>query len=251
MKQVQRYGWIRDSFDQRDRTLGVAQRVALPLSADLRSKCPPVYDQETLGSCTANAIAAAVDFERAAQGEPFMHPSRLFIYYNERAMEGTIIADSGAEIRDGIKSVFAQGVCPESEWPYDVSKFSEKPLLPCYADALKSKALQYSRVTQNAYYVRHCLGILQKPVLFGFAVYESFESEAVAQSGIVPLPGPAEAPIGGHAVMAVGYVDATRRFLVRNSWGSGWGQAGYFEMPYDYLLDPNRANDFWVILKEQ
>ena len=85
------------------------------------------------------------------------------------------------------------------------------------------------------------------PFVFGFAVYESFESKEVAQSGVVPMPKPGERVLGGHAVMAVGYDDEQRNFIVRNSWGSGWGQDGYFLMPYHYLHDPNLASDFWTV----
>jgi C1A family cysteine protease len=85
------------------------------------------------------------------------------------------------------------------------------------------------------------------PFVFGFTVYSSFEGAKVAQSGIVPMPGSAEKPIGGHAVLAVGYDDDTREFLVRNSWGPGWGIKGYFKMPYAYLTAPKLATDFWTI----
>lgn len=224
----------------------------LPPSFDLRTLgfLPSVYDQGNLGSCTANAIAAAVDFERRAQGESLMWPSRLFIYYNERVIEDTVAQDAGAEIRNGIKSIVSQGVCPETEWPYLESRFPIQPSINCYADALKAKTLQYSRVTQMEYFIKHCLSMLKKPVVFGFSVFEAFESDEVEKSGIVPLPGKDDAPIGGHAVMAVGYDDSVRRVLCRNSWGSTWGQQGYFWLPYEYILNPALADDFWVIQVE-
>lgn len=252
---IQGFGWNRDIPDHRDKYLQTATaRVALPPLMDLRTTgfLPPVYDQGDLGSCTANAIAAAVDFERKKQGEPFITPSRLFIYYNERDIEGDPSQDAGAQIRDGIKSVASQGVCPETEWPYSdqSTKFALKPPPACYTDALKFKALTYSRVTQVDYFLKHCIAILGRPVVFGFSVFSSFESDAVAASGIVPMPGSDDAPVGGHAVLAVGYNDATKMFIVRNSWGSGWGQSGYFNLPYAYLLDPSMASDFWVIETE-
>src|SRR5579863_29559 len=163
---VKRYGWRRDHLDPRDHMLTVTKRVPLPSSCDLRKSgfLPPVYDQLDLGSCTANAIAAAVDFERKKQTESFLTPSRLFIYYNERVIEGEPDQDAGAELRDGIKTVASQGACPEPEWPYDESQFATKPPDNCYTDALKFKALQYSRVTQSSYFPRHCLAILGRPV---------------------------------------------------------------------------------------
>jgi C1A family cysteine protease len=249
---IKRYGWRRDHLDPRDQMLTVSKRVPLPAAADLRTSgfLPPVYDQQDLGSCTANAVAAAVDFERKKQAEQFMTPSRLFIYYNERVMEGEADRDAGAELRDGIKTVAAQGACPESEWPYDESQFATPPPAKCYADALKFTALEYSRVTQDTYFPRHCLAILGRPIVFGISAFDSLESDQAAATGMVPMPGPDDAPIGGHAICLVGYDDSKRLFTFRNSWGGGWGAAGYGYLPYAYVLDPNLAGDFWVVLSE-
>jgi C1A family cysteine protease len=241
-----RYGWIPDLPDQRDHRFNRAALgltvAALPPSVDLRPQCPPVYDQGQLGSCTANAISAALEFERAKQGLAAFMPSRLFIYYNERAMEGTIPSDSGAQIRDGIKSVGSQGDCPETEWPYDPSQFATMPPPSCYADGVKYKAVTYAAVAQDLNDLKGCLAA-GYPFVFGFTVYQSFES----QTGVVPMPGWFESTVGGHAVMAVGYDDSQQRFIVRNSWGEGWGLGGYFTQPYDYLTDPKLASDFWTI----
>jgi C1A family cysteine protease len=179
------------------------------------------------------------------QAKVFM-PSRLFIYYNERAMEGTVNEDSGAQIRDGIKSVAKQGDCPEDLWPYDITKFAVKPPQQCYQQALKFKAVLYQRLSQISNQLKGCLAS-GYPFVFGFTVYESFESQQVAQTGHAPMPAPTEASIGGHAVIAVGYDDSQNWFIVRNSWGVGWGMKGYFTLPYAYLIDPNLASDFWII----
>ncbi len=250
IRKIQRYGWRPDLPDFRDRKLTVDKPVPLPPAIDLSAGMPPVYDQGNLGSCTANAIAAAVDFERALQKEPFVTPSRLFIYYNERVIEGDPAQDNGAEIRDGIKSVADLGICPEKEWPYTENQFAVQPFLQCYTDALTMKALVYSRLIANANSLRHCLAILKRPFVFGFTVYESFESNVVAATGIVPMPQPTEQSVGGHAVLACGYDDARGMFKVRNSWGSSWGLAGYFWIPYAYLTNSALADDFWVIMQE-
>jgi C1A family cysteine protease len=226
---------------------------ALPPRLDLRKKCPPIYDQGQLGSCTGNAIAAAVQFSRRKQAKkPDFVPSRLFIYYNERKIEGTVSQDSGAQIRDGIKSVATQGVCPEPSWPYDPRPYPPNPVLTvepsasCYTEALKYKVIAYQRIVRALTQMKGCLAS-GNPFVFGFTVYESFESARVAKTGVVPMPGPSEPVIGGHAVVAVGYDDSNRQFIVRNSWGTTWGLKGYFKMPYAYLLDGGLADDFWTI----
>jgi C1A family cysteine protease len=254
------YGWRPDLPDHRDFVFAVSPAIAaaLPAKVDLRPACPPVYDQGQLGSCTANAIAAAVEFDQKKQSLPEFTPSRLFIYYNERILESSSPSvDSGAAIRDGIKSVASQGVCKEVSWPYDATntdpapcptcKFAQKPSPNCYKEALQYKVKAYQRL--NSAVVDTLKGCLAGgfPFVFGFTVYQSFESQQVAKTGIVPMPGPQEKTMGGHAVMAAGYDDSTQQFIVRNSWGTGWGIQGYFMMPYDYLTNTNLSDDFWAI----
>lgn len=245
--QIGRYGWIPDLPDARDRMYSAPRRTALPKSVDLRAHCPPVYDQGDLGSCTANAIAGAIEFDQRKEelAKPFT-PSRLFIYYNERSLEGTVATDSGAMIRDGIKSVASQGVCPEPMWPYVDGQFAIQPPGPCYKAAKLHPAVSYSRLEQVPGQLKACLAS-GYPFVFGFTVYEGFEDEAVAHTGVASMPEAGETVLGGHAVMAAGYDDAHGRFLVRNSWGSGWGMGGYFTIPYAYLTDENLASDFWTI----
>lgn len=243
------YGWIPDLPDQRDLLFAAAPAPAgqLPPRTDLRSVCPPVYDQGQLGSCTANAIAGALQFDEMKQAEPDATSlSQLFIYYNEREMEGTIGTDSGAMIRDGIKSVNRLGACPETDWPYVISRFADRPPAGCYTDAADHRALRYQRIPHDLDQMRACLAA-GYPFVFGFSVYESFESTSVADTGVAQLPAPDERVIGGHAVLAVGYDDSQARFLVRNSWGSGWGMAGYFTMPYHYLSARKLSSDFWTV----
>lgn len=246
---TKRYGWIHDIPDRRDH-LYAAPRAALaelPPKVDLRQNCPPVYDQGDLGSCTANGIAGAIQYDRMKQKlNPNFIPSRLFIYYNERVIEHTVNSDSGAQVRDGIKVVAKEGDCPETEWPYDITKFADKPSAKCFKDALKYKAVQYQRVVQNLNQMKGCLAS-GYPFVYGFTVYESFESQAVANTGIVPMPASSEAVVGGHCVLAVGYDDSEQRFIARNSWGSTWGMQGYFTVPYAYLSDSSLSSDFWTI----
>ncbi|MGC2518364.1 MAG: C1 family peptidase [Burkholderiales bacterium] len=249
-QKIKRYGWVADIPDHRDHVYAapVIFLMKLPPKVDLRRKCPKgVYDQGQLGSCTGNAIAAAVQFERLKQKlKPDFVPSRLFIYYNERMIEGTVNSDSGAQIRDGIKSVAKAGDCPESMWPYIVAKFADKPSPACYKRAVSYKAVQYQRVARSLNQMKGCL-FSGYPFVFGFSVYDSFESDAVAGSGVAPMPRAGEKLLGGHAVLAVGYDDTQQRFIVRNSWGTKWGMGGYFTMPYAYFTDSNLSDDFWTI----
>jgi C1A family cysteine protease len=247
-RKTERFGWVPDLPDQRDHMFAapMAQLGPLPAATDLRAKCPPVYDQGQLSSCTANAISAAVQFDRMKQKLPIFTPSRLFIYFNERVMEGTVKSDSGAQIRDGIKSVAKQGVCPEPEWPYVASKFDQKPSAKAYKDAVLDRAVSYQRLVQVLPQLKGCLAS-GYPFVFGFSVYASFESPAVAKSGHAALPASGEQVVGGHAVMAVGYDDAHQWFVVRNSWGPGWGLKGYFMLPYAYVTQASLSSDFWTI----
>ena len=198
-------------------------------------------------NCTANAIAGAIEFDQMKQNlSPVFVPSRLFIYYNERVIEGTVNTDSGAQLRDGMKSAGTQGVCPEDMWPYNIANFEVQPTDDCYQAALQHKAILYQRVTRNLDQMKGCLAS-GYPFVFGFTVYESFESKQVAQSGHAPMPQPGEQTLGGHAVLAVGYDDANQWFIARNSWGTGWGMQGYFTLPYAYLASRSLSSDFWTV----
>jgi C1A family cysteine protease len=160
-------------------------------------------------------------------------------------MEGTVGEDAGAAIRDGVKSLVKLGVCPEKQWPYNIARFTAKPPNACYKEAAKRQITSYHRIV-TLQQMKQCLAE-GYPFVFGFTVYEGFESAAVAKTGKLQLPKLSEKNLGGHAVCAVGYDDATKRFLVRNSWGTDWGINGYFTMPYDYASNNNLADDFWTI----
>jgi C1A family cysteine protease len=242
-----RFGWRPDLPDYRDFSYAAPGPLLarLPSKVDLRSGCPPVYDQGNLNSCTANAIAGALQFDRMKQGlTPNFIPSRLFIYYNERALENDVDSDAGAYTRDGIKSVAEVGDCSEDEWPYDESKVFTKPSQNCYDDALNYKAISYSRINHALGQMKGCLAE-GYPFVFGISIYRNFPMQT--KTGAIPMPGNSEGTNEGHAMLAIGYDDSKSVFFIRNSWNTTWGMKGYGTIPYGYLTDPNLSDDFWTI----
>lgn len=253
-------GWRPDPPDPRDHVFSAPGGVieALPEYVDLTPDFAP-YSQGRIGSCTANALAAAVQFDREKAGllPPFI-PSRLFIYYNERDVEGSVASDSGAYLRDGIKTLAALGVCPEESWPYDdtPAPYEGGPFQPdsppaarpserAYADAAPFLISSYQRLNQSLSQLQGCLAS-GRPFVFGFTVFSGWYNQR-PHDPIIRLPGGADRSVGGHAVLCVGYDNARGMFKIRNSWGSDEGDHGYFYMPYAYLTSRNLASDFWVI----
>lgn len=264
------YNWQRDIPDFRDfhyesLTLSVSGGHPLPKKVDLRAQCSPVVNQGDIGSCTGNSLAGHIEFlelkeikanlpldqaPEEFERNKFASVSRLFIYYNERVIENTVNEDAGAQIRDGIKALASVGFCREAVWEYHENLVFQKPTDVAFAEASKHKISKYMRLTTlNG--LKHCLAN-GYPFAFGFAVYESFESDQVAQDGLVPFPGPEESMIGGHAVLAVGYDDEKEVhgekgcFIVRNSWGPDWGDKGYFYLPYSFFIR-HLCDDYWSI----
>jgi len=254
------YGWVADLPDIRDYAFAPRRATRVPRHVDLRvsAAMPNVWNQGNYGSCTAHAVGAALAFAHnkaniAANGEAFERmlsgfmPSRFFIYRGERVIDGDVAQDNGAQIRDGMKVISKQGAPDEKLYPYDAKHFNLAPSKSVLANAAKHKATKYQRIDN-----RTCTGTLAalatgSPVAFGFTVYTSFESDAVAASGVVPMPLPDEQVLGGHAVLAVGYDARAKYLIVRNSWGSAWGDKGYFTMPFDYAFNPSLADDFWTV----
>lgn len=249
MALVRGLGWRRDLPDVRDFHFSLYVK-APPARADLTPQCPPIYDQGTLGSCTANAVASCLQFTERELGFNAVTPSRHFLYFNTRLIMGTVDYDSGASIRDSIKSPARYGYPNESDCPYTVRYFARRPVQQAYKLGAP-RALNtawYGRVPQTDLALKSAVS-QNNPVTFGFTVYESFLTAAVSRSGVCPMPTKTEEMAGGHAVVLVGYDDERKAFLVRNSWGTSWGLNGYFWMPYEYVLNTHLAADFWTILK--
>ncbi|KLU66877.1 papain family cysteine protease [Desulfosporosinus acididurans] len=241
------YKLKQDKADERDKLFytSLYKQMPLPHVVDLRSGCSPVVDQGELGSCTANAIASGLREYLELRSGKLTPLSRLWLYWGERKLEGTVADDSGASIRDGMKVLHKFGCSPESDWPYDITKFKETPPIISFIDALHFRISEYHRV-QNLSDLKSALA-KGYPVVIGIKIYESFESQAVAENGIVPLPQKDEQYLGGHAVLAVGYRDDNDNsgiVICRNSWGENWGANGYFFLPYGYFAE--NVLDMWT-----
>lgn len=215
--------------------------VKLPLKVDLRNKCQPIIDQGNLGSCTACALVAIVGYDKK-----LLFGSRLFLYYNERMLDGTIPDDTGAYLSDGIKSLQMHGLCQESSWPYDINQFAIKPPDSCYEEALNNQALSVENINNTLSAMKTSLAN-NEPFVVGIAVYSSFVTSKVAKTGVVPMPTRRDTLLGGHAIVCVGYDDIKKVWIMRNSWGTGWGDKGYFYLPYNYLTNNSLSSDLWII----
>ncbi len=219
--------------------------VALPSAVDLRPNCPEVYDQGSLGSCTAHALVGGVAFltrrqqiEGVPTGDPG-RPSRLGLYYDERNIEGTISDDAGAVLSDGVHVLATRGWRLEKDWPYDVARFADSPA----GDYLTQRLTGWVPLPHDVDLIREDLAE-GYPVVFGTAVFQQIQETA---TGDIDLPVSGDVSIGGHAMLIVGYDDATQRFRVRNSWGSGWGDRGYGTIPYAYIADAMLTDEIYAV----
>lgn len=247
------YGWKPSLPDARDYKLRFPreQTLDLPDEVDLRTTklLPSIWDQGQLGSCVPHGIGAAYSYDLAKQGQgDDFNPSRLFIYFNGRTLENTVSYDSGLTITDGAKALNKWGAPPDEDWPYDISQFTTTPPAQAFADGLNRQSVKYARVSQTVSEMQACLAA-GFPIVIGFTVYESFESNEVAQTGDVPMPGKNEGVLGGHCVVVVGYTTRAGQpvWICRNSWGEDWGDGGHFYFPQAYLLDSDLSDDFWVV----
>lgn len=225
-----------------DTTNNFGAVVQIPASIDLRTSMPPIRDQGNLGSCTAFALDGHYCYltNRSFTGSP------LYLYYNERKQDGTIRIDAGSTITSGIRALKTTGLCKEQTWPYIIGNFTQLPTTGAYAEGALHRVITATAMTTNLQTLKTMVAS-GKVITFGFLVYSSFVSSTVARTGIVPIPKRGEQLLGGHAVTIVGYNDAKQWFIVRNSWGSAWGDKGYFYMPYGYVSNTRYSWDFWSI----
>lgn len=239
---------------------------ALPASVDLRPWCSPMEDQKTIGSCTAHAGVGLVEyFERRAFGK-HIDASRLFLYKVTRNLLKWT-GDTGAFLRSTMYALTLFGVPPEEYYPYNIADYDKEPSAFCYAFAQSYQAISYYRLdppgtARDALLARIKTDLSKGlPSMFGFTVYSSISQGNT--TGKIPYPTRGERVLGGHAIDAVGYDDnlkikntnpggleTTGALLIRNSWGTGWGSAGYGWLPYKYVLD-GLATDWWSLIKSE
>jgi C1A family cysteine protease len=246
------FGWVRDLPDHRDlqyanhrmameAPLGLSPHV--DLTPDFQGVEP--YNQGDLKACAPNAIAAAFQFDQLKQQQPSWIPSRLFIYYNARVLNGTVPSDSGVQMRECMKVLISLGVPDETLWPYDQSVFATEPSQSAFEEAKENEVTSYFRLDNSDIgQLKTCLDA-GFPFAFGIMLYSSYLSTGA--DGVIPMPGFGETPMGGHALLAVGFDDGNGTFKVRNSFGVGWGNQGYGYVPYQYVVNANLCSDFWTI----
>lgn len=253
-----KYGWGRNRLpSRRFPQLKLTNYPPLAASYSLipTGFLPPIWDQATTSGCTGHGSTRGIAYARAKQKLPYVDLSRIFTYWNARVAEGDPTQDDGASVGDVIAASLKFGDCPYAEYPTTDAMVVTPPTQQAFKDAIQHKALTVSAVSGSdqaglAYHFKHCISVLLSPVVLGFTVYESFESDEVAKTGIVPMPGPNEQVVGGHCVVATAYDDTSQMITCDNSWNTDWGIGGRFKIPYAYLFDPNMADDFHTILTE-
>ena len=218
----------------------------LPSRVDLRQHMSAVEDQGEVGSCTANAMAGAYEYLAKRTLGDSGDVSRLFVYYNARALEAEHNEDRGTSLRNCIQVLRVMGTCAEEIWPYDPEMLNERPSSEAYEDAARFLIEDAQRINIDLDAMKHCLAE-GYPFAFGLVLFESFMK---SRQGRIPMPDiENEQFLGGHAMLCVGYSDQSQVFVARNSWGSDWGDKGYCYIPYDYIANPQYCADCWTIRK--
>ena len=229
--------------------------VDLPTTVDLISQCSPIRNQKKLGSCTSFAGSGLVEFLLKKSGKPIVERSELFLYYNERKIEGSLgQEDPGANMDTIIKATHDYGSCPGDLWSYDdyLTKYRQEPTSVCYESAKQVEDLDdfnHTIIDQDLVTMKTVLA-QEQPFVIGVGVYQSFQTAETKRTGTIPMPDVnSEKLLGGHAIMVVGYNDETQRFIFRNSWDTTWGNGGYGTLPYQYVVDSNLTQGLFTMYK--
>ena len=242
-----RYGWIPDHPRHALARYSAQAPVALPPEVDLRPLCPEVWDQQRTNGCVGFMLAGMIaQIERKMGRVPKERPAPLFLYYNGRAKEHSTASDCGVMIHNAVTAADELGFSPESLCPFGEEVVCVRPSQAAYDEARKNDVSEHLKIERRLYDIKHCLAD-GFSVGAGISIYGSFETPEVARTGIIPLPNHGEEFKGGHAILIVGYSDARRRFIARNSWGTLWGLAGYFEIGYDFIMEADLSNDLQTV----
>ncbi len=266
-------GWQRDLPDIRDfqidspsvqeiisKSEALKALIKLPSSKDLRAWCTPIEDQGNLGSCTANAGVGLMEYYQCRAFGKYMDGSRLFLYKATRNLDGSV-GDTGAYLRSTMKAMVLFGIPPERYWPYQIDQFDVEPSAFCYSFGQSFKTVKYYRIDPPGTPASKVLSAIRRnlaaglALMFGFTVYSSIPPVGTG-SGDIPFPGANERVLGGHAIVAVGYDDKKQigkdkgALLIRNSWGTDWGEQGYGWLPYAYV-ESGLAADFWSLVQAE
>jgi C1A family cysteine protease len=236
-------GGYRDKPDSRDRRF-VPKVERLSRRADLSQFCGKVYQQYRIQSCSANALASAMTLIGNQLDERIPPPSRLFMYYNARALSNVQREDCGTTLRVAIKALARQGACPERQWPYRKDAVTVRPARACYGDA-QIYPIRYHRIAQELDLLHAALA-QGSAFVFGIQAYIEPFTQA-ARTAYLRLPRKADTLCGGHALIAVGYDSVKKTFVARNSLGSAFANDGFFSIPDGYFTDPELTYDFWTI----
>jgi len=210
---------------------------------DLRPKFNEVYDQGKIGSCTANALCSIYEYDTTN-----FKGSRLFLYYNERKLINETDKDNGAYLSDGIICLKTFGLCEEKDWSYIIENLFKEPSSIAFEKAKKNYVIEAKEIDNNIQIIKYWIN-KNEPIALGIALYSNFNNFSSAKTGKIGLPKTTDKFIGGHAVILCGFDDFNQEFILRNSWGSYWGDKGYFYLPYSYITNKNLCSDLWIITK--
>lgn len=242
------YKLRRSPKDERDFVYD-AESEKLPSKASIVDDMPPALAQLELGSCASNAASNALRYLLHKEHKTEFQPARLYLYWNTRVNveHSPADEDSGVTLRGMCKAIQKYHVCDEAIWPYRIEKFSVAPPLTAYKNAEQHNQIKYTSVPQTLTAIKSVLA-RGLPLLFGVSVYDSFEHDTTISTGVVPMPDVNNETFkGGHAILMCGYDDDTRMFTFQNSWGEDVGRNGFFQIPYEYVLNPDLTGDFWAL----